>query len=91
MVRRRGSFQTTFCYIYRGVFTGQNDLKSAQHTTELANPLTNMAYATATSKNGSYDDKKISGGVRILKLDHWWDSSLRTDDGQWQKALLVNP
>lgn len=74
-----------------GVFTGQNDLKSAQHTTELANPLTNMAYAAATSKNGSYDDKKISGGVRILLLHYWRDSSLRTESNQWWKALLDNP
>jgi hypothetical protein len=36
-----------------------------QHSTEPANPLTNMAYTTATSKNGSYDDKKFSGGVRV--------------------------
>lgn len=57
------------------VFTGQNDVKSAQHTTELANPLTNMAYATATSKNGSYDDKKISGGVQNFESRHWLDLS----------------
>lgn len=49
-----------------------------------------MAYAAATSKNGSYDDKKISGGVRILQQRYWSLSNWGTYDIQSTYYLTDN-